>query len=328
MSLKTSLLLVCFVACLGLSDAIRDWDEFKQHFNKTYNQAEEAHRRQLFLTKLAEIDAHNNDTSKTYKKGVNYFSDLTRQEFRQHLGLAPPTGGKGFFGDTPITKYKALSARQAPTSVDWRSKGAVTPVKDQGQCGSCWAFSTTGAIEGAYAIKHNKLISLSEEFLVDCDTSNSGCNGGWPAGSMDFIQSYPGIPTETTYPYKAGSGNAGTCNNPSGNSLSGVTVTGQSNNDGSESTLQTMVANEGPVSVCVDAGDGCDWSSYESGIFNEPGCFQVTDHAVLAVGYSAGSYWIIKNQWGTSWGESGYIRLAFGSDMCGVADYGYIPTTN
>jgi len=265
---------------------------------------------------------------KTYKKGINQFTDMTKEEFRaQFTGAKRPSGGgEGRFGAS--TPFRLPSSRAAvPSAFDWRSRNVVTPVKDQGQCGSCWAFSTTGAVEGAYAIKHGSLISLSEEYLVDCDYNEYGCGGGWPSMAMQYIQQNNGIPKESAYPYTAGSyGVGGYCQNVA---KSGVTVTGQSNNGGSESTLQSMVATVGPVSVCVDAGDGCDWSSYSSGIFNEPGCFYQTDHAVLAVGYDTNAgYWTIKNSWGTSWGKNGYIRLAYGSNMCGVADEGVAPSTN
>jgi len=311
--------------CTSVS-AKHDWDEFKHKFNKTYHDSkEEAYRKDLFLKKAEEIDAHNADTSKTYKKGVNHFTDMTKEEFRAQFTGAKAPESKMLPGEL----YRmAPSPRQTlPSAVDWRTKNVVTPVKDQGYCGSCWAFSTTGALESAYAIKHGSLISLSEEYLVDCDYNNYGCDGGWPDEAMSFIQSGGGIPKETTYPYTAGSYGVGSaCRNVA---KSGVSVTGIKNNGGSEATLKQMVATLGPVSVAVDAGDGCDWSSYSSGIFNEPGCFYQTDHAVLAVGYDTNAgYWLIKNSWSTSWGENGYMRLAYGSDMSGVADYGYIPTSN
>jgi len=324
MSIKICLGVTLWVACFCVfASAKHDWDQYKNNFNKTYhNPKEEAYRKDLFLKKAAEIDLHNADGSKTYKKGINQFTDMTKEEFKvQFTGAKAPSG--------PIEGSRLFSSARAtaPAAIDWRTKNVVTAVKDQGQCGSCWAFSTTGALESAYAIKHGSLISLSEEYLVDCDYNEYGCGGGWPDEAMNYIQSNGGIPTESAYPYTAGTyGVEGACRNTA---KSGVSVTSTSNNGGSESTLKQMVGTVGPVSVAVDAGDGCDWSSYSSGIFNEPGCFYQTDHAVLAVGYDTNAgYWLIKNSWGTWWGENGYIRLAYGSDMCGVADYGYIPASN
>jgi len=322
--LAAALAVAILVAVCSVS-AHHDWEEYKHNHNKTYHDSkEDAYRKEIFLRKVAEMEAHNADTSKTYKKGINRFTDMTAEEFRaQFTGANPAVVNKS----GSVSQFQLSTRASVPASIDWRTHNVVTPVKDQGQCGSCWAFSTTGAVESAYAIKHGSLISLSEEFLVDCDTNEYGCNGGWPDEAMNFIQNSGGIPTESAYPDTAGPyGVASYCQNQAD---SGVSVTGTSGNGGSESTLQQMVGTVGPVSVCVDAGDGCDWSAYQSGIFNEPGCYVQTDHAVLAVGYStSGGYWIVKNSWGTSWGESGYIRLAFGSNMCGVADYGYVPASN
>jgi len=190
--------------------------------------------------------------------------------------------------------------------VDWRTKGAVTPVKNQGQCGSCWAFSATGAIEGWMVAKAGKqLISLSEQAIVDCAKSaGQGCNGGWPNKAIDYA-SQSGLPSESAYAY---TGRDGSCK-----SFTPVVKPGGSSSGQGEATLGGQLAAQ-PVSVCVDASGG--FQSYHSGVFNGP-CGTQINHAILAVGSTA-QYWIVKNSWGTSWGSSGYIYMAKGKNLCGV----------
>ena len=215
-------------------------------------------------------------------------------------GATPPSEPNS--GTKAYSEFNRMQTRALPTTANWVTQGKVTPVKNQGGCGSCWAFSTTGALEASNAIYGNgQLIQLSEEFLVDCNTGsngNWGCNGGWPSIAMNFIQS-AGIPTEQTYPYTAGnSGTAGTCQNLP---RSGVPIVSIANNGGSEYTLQVMVAYEGPTSVCLDARY---FQSYAGGIMNIQGCYQNTNHCILAIGYDENAgIWIMKNQWGTGWGD-------------------------
>ena len=219
-----------------------------------------------------------------------------------------------------------------PPAVDWRTKGVVTPVKDQGQCGGCWAFSTTGALEGAWALAGRGLTSLSEQQLVSCanNSGNNGCGGGWPAlGTAWLIDNPPD--TEASYPYVSGGGSAPACQ-ASGHASSGVNVTGwqtvrpdvSSGNDDMETALAAWTAAYGPVSVLVDAMTQI-WWVYNGGIISDC-CDTDIDHAVLLVGYNqtassddAGEqYWIIKNSWAASWGEQGYARLMRGAGECGI----------
>jgi len=207
---------------------------------------------------------------------------------------------------------------------DWRTKGAVTPIKDQGQCGSCWAFSTTGSFEGAWALKAgNKLLSLSEQQLVDCSSAygNQGCNGGLMDQAFQYIIANNGIASESAYPYQAVTNQ---CMSP----LPPMVATLSSYKDVkqySESSLLTAAA-IGPVSVAIEA-DQESFQFYQSGIYADPNCGTQLDHGVLVVGWGQTSakvnYWIVKNSWGVSWGDKGYIYMARGINapygICGIA---------
>jgi len=213
----------------------------------------------------------------------------------------------------------------APTAWDWRTKGAVTPIKDQGQCGSCWAFSATGSSEGAWALKKgNTLVSLSEQQLVDCSGSfqNQGCNGGLMDYAFQYIIANGGITSEAEYPYTAQTGN---CMSPLPAEVATLSKYADVKQN-SESSLLTA-ATIGPVSVAIEA-DQESFQFYQSGIYADPNCGTQLDHGVLVVGWGQAAstkqnYWIVKNSWGTSWGDNGYIYMARGINapygICGIA---------
>jgi C1A family cysteine protease len=266
------------------------------------------------------IRAHNAKNS-TYTLAMNEHGDLTNDEFLTQ-----------FVGYTPIQRdyirsvnTKMFSAQALPDSVDWVAQGKVNPIKDQGQCGSCWAFSAVGAIESAYAIEQNTSpISLSEQQLVDCSAAqgNQGCNGGLMDQAFEYVKS-KGLTTESNYPYTA---QDGTCNSAKA-AQEAVVITGYTDvatND--ETQLKAAVAQQ-PVSVAVEA-DGLDWQFYRSGVMSDA-CGTNLDHGVVAVGYghdtaSGLDYWKVRNSWGSSWGMSGYVLLKRGSTAgsageCGIA---------
>jgi len=236
--------------------------------------------------------------------GITEFADMTTDEFTNKILMK----------SLPNVDTERISVGgPVPNGVDWRTQGVVSPIKNQGSCGSCWAFSTTGALESAWKRKHGNMPNYSEQQLVDCCGAKGyqcqGCNGAWPEWALNFINAY-GINTESGYPY---TGRLGSCTNPSGTKIlasPGFKMLAA----GDTGSLKTAVGSE-PVSICVDATN---WSLYKSGVFNN--CKNALNHAVLLVGYEDNGTWIVKNSWGTTWGENGFIRLATGN-TCGIADH-------
>jgi len=283
---------------------------------RAYHHDDFFNRFNTFKTNLDFIRRHN-EGDHSYTLAMNQFGDLTAAEFKKYTGYVPR--------DRPrFQPIKAnLGARDVPASVDWRNKNAVTPVKNQGQCGSCWAFSTTGSIEGAWAIKTGNLVSVSEQQLVDCSGSqgDQGCNGGLMDNAFQYVISNGGICAEDAYPYTAQDGTCQTTCSSVVNISSFVDVT-----PGDENALAAAVA-QGPVSVAIEA-DQAVFQFYSSGIVEDGGplgsCGTNLDHGVLAVGYGTDSatnknYWIVKNSWGASWGDKGYVKIFRGANTCGIA---------
>ncbi|XP_048415688.1 procathepsin L-like [Stegostoma tigrinum] len=271
------------------------------------------------------IEQHNLEHSMgkhTFTVGMNQFGDLTFGEFRQLLSAS--SINKAEKSNSKL--FTAQQNIQLPLAVDWRPKGYVTPVKDQGQCGSCWAFSTTGVLEGQVFNKTGKLISLSEQYLMDCSRAvgNAGCNGGSVLAGFLFIKE-KGITSEQSYPYTAKDGNC-----MFNQSCIVATCKGVKRiPSGSEVDLAAAVATVGPISVGIDA-EHRSFMLYKSGIFYEPHCSTDNlDHGILVVGYGVENqkpFWIVKNSWGASWGNRGYVHMA--KDMnnnCGIASNAVYP---
>ncbi|XP_066370841.1 cysteine proteinase COT44-like [Miscanthus floridulus] len=287
-------------------------------------------RLEVFRDNLRYIDAHNAEADAglhTFRLGLTPFADLTVEEYRgRALGFRGRRSGVSAasrVGSGGSTRYRRPRPRggDLPDAIDWRQLGAVTDVKDQQQCGGCWAFSAVAAIEGINAIVTGNLVSLSEQEIIDCDTQDSGCNGGQMENAFQFVINNGGIDTEADYPFIA---TDGTCDVNKENDEKVATIDGfvevPSN---SETALQEAVAIQ-PVSVAIDAS-GRAFQHYSSGIFNGP-CGTNLDHGVTVVGYGSENgrdYWIVKNSWNTDWGEAGYIRMRrnvpWPTGKCGIA---------
>ena len=269
------------------------------------------------------MEAHNAAAEQHgFTLKLNKFSDLTNSEFvKSHNGYRMPK---------QASTHKAVFVPdphfQVPSTVDWRDKGYVTEVKDQGSCGGCWAFGTTGALEGQHFRKTRKLVSLSEQNLIDCDSMNKGCEGGLPFLAFEYIKDNGGIDTEESYPYE---GEDGTCRYSTasiGANCTGYVRVERFNED----ALVNATASVGPISVGIDANH-YSMMHYSSGVYYEPACSEINlDHAVLVVGYGTENgqdYWLVKNSWGTDWGENGYIKMARNrKNNCGIATFPTYPT--
>jgi cysteine peptidase B len=287
------------------------FNQFKIQFNKQYqNTSEESEKRFTFRYNMKQVKIYqNNNPHATF--GMTKFSDMTSKEFKVYHN-SEKYYDKCF--PTPNDFYDPLD--YVNHSINWVDHGAVTPVKNQGQCGSCWSFSTTGNIEGQWAIKKDQLISLSEQELVSCDTTNNGCHGGIMDNAFEWlIRNKDGlITTERNYPYVSGMGNVPQCHlSLTGHAI--VRIRSYINIQQNEMVMANWLYHNGPISIGVDASS---WQTYTGGILTNCKSEQV-DHGVLLVGFNDNHnppYWVIKNSWGADWGENGYIRVAKGSNQC------------
>jgi C1A family cysteine protease len=284
--------------------------------------AETLYRKGVYEDNLRTIINHNTE-GHSWKMGVNKFADLTADEFKARY-----TGGyrarnhkkSGRLGKTRQV-YKDL-----PAGIDWRTEGAVTPVKNQQQCGSCWSFSTTGAIEGAWFLSNGTLVSLSEQQLIDCSTAqgNQGCNGGMMDYAFEYVIQNGGLTTEDAYPYTATGPN--TCE-AAGKSIA-AKISGYTDVPANSDNALMLAVSKQPVSVAIEA-DQAAFQFYTSGVLTAA-CGSSLDHGVLVVGYNSAA-WIVKNSWGADWGDNGYIQLARGSaydpaGQCGILSDPSYPT--
>lgn len=288
------------------------WAQYKSDFHKKYaSDDEDAKRFGFFIENLKIMDQRNAAelaAGGSAIHGLNFLTDLSQEEFRAQYLKADVTK------KTKSAPVAEIKVNTTATIVDWTGV-LTTPVKDQGYCGSCWAFSATEQIESDAMRTLGVDYLLSPEQIVQCDKTSSGCRGGWTESAYTYVKNNGGLETESDYPYTSYLGRTGSCS--SDTSLNVITVSGYTTL-ADETSMAAYVQSTGPLSVCLDASS---WNSYTSGIMSV--CGKSVDHCVQAVGVypaSTSGYWKVRNSWGTSWGESGFIRLSYGSNTCDITN--------
>jgi len=289
------------------------WESYKADFGKNYDtMEEEISRFGHFLTNLKTADMRNEQELLAVGQpvhGITSLSDLSAEEFalrflRSDVNLKTGTG-------------EVLTDLAPPRldlgAVDWSGK-YTTPVKNQGYCGSCWAFSATEQIETDAMRTLGVSYILSPEQITQCDTTSYGCSGGWTENAYNYVKKAGGIATEASYPYTSTSGTTGKCHFSTSSTPPVIAVSGYTTIKG-EPNMGTFVQNTGPLSVCLDASN---FNSYTGGVMSV--CGKSVNHCVQAVGVEINNYWIVRNSWGTSWGESGKIRLKYGQNTCAITN--------
>jgi len=326
----------CYASCVNATTSFElkeSWYQFKKHFGKIYaSLEEETSRFEIFKMNLDQVNLLNQKNGET-SFGITKFMDLSPMEFKSlYLSGYKPSSN---FPNKEVSHSGRKLLSDIPDKMDWRDHGAVTPVKDQGQCGSCWAFSATEAIESGYFMAKKSLPVLSPQQIVSCDNKGHdfGCNGGWPYGAYEYLLKSGGIEAESDYPYTSGGGDSGTCKFDSSKikvELRNYTFAVPPCQQGAcdhqdEQLFAANVVASGPASVCVDATT---WQFYSEGIVRNletcPRDAASLDHCVELVGYdtddSGKKYWIVRNSWNTNWGMKGYILLEMGQNLCGIAN--------
>ncbi|KAL5015485.1 hypothetical protein ScPMuIL_009755 [Solemya velum] len=311
--------LVCTILASPITRELDDeWHSFKSEYAKAYSSDEDYLRRLTWENNIRFIQKHNLEADRglhSFRVGMNAYGDLTDEEFTSTMNgykMANKKNGSNFLPANNV---------DLPSEVDWRTKGYVTPVKDQKQCGSCWAFSAIASLEGQHFKADSQLVSLSEQNLMDCShpEGNNACEGGLMDQAFEYIKKNKGVDTETSYSYKA---RDESCHFNQSNV--GATDTGFMDIEkGNEDALQQAAATVGPISVAIDASRPS-FRFYKTGVYNDHTCSSTRlDHGVTVVGYGMDGghdYWLVKNSWGTSWGNMGYINMSRNrNNQCGIA---------
>ncbi|XP_072381112.1 cathepsin L-like [Diabrotica undecimpunctata] len=306
-------------------------ESIKKKYNKNYKfRSVDNERYKIFQKNLRYIEEHNAERGlSTFEMGVTKFTDMTAEEFSQWVSRSKSNHNEFFSKSrlhTDSLHTDLILKANPPSEVDWRDAGAVTEVKDQDDCGSCWAFSATGGIEGAYFLKNKQLIKLSEQNLMDCDGRSSGCDGGLMTSAFDWILERGGVQTDIDYPYES---RKKVCR--FNNTKTTIPIVGYVNlPQGNEASLQNAVAQK-PVCVGVHASRSMQF--YKKGVMNDAYCCSgmgCLNHGMLIVGYGVDPagipYWCVKNSWGADWGMDGYIRMSRNKkNQCGIATLASYP---
>eukprot|EP01123_Difflugia_compressa_P014102 TRINITY_DN6_c0_g1_i33.p1 TRINITY_DN6_c0_g1~~TRINITY_DN6_c0_g1_i33.p1 ORF type:complete len:354 (-),score=74.03 TRINITY_DN6_c0_g1_i33:60-1049(-) len=287
------------------------FEEYNRFWNKTHSSsAEKLARFRNFLINAEKIEiANKQSTSATF--GFTKFSDLSAEEFKaSYLGAVPPPGSRSA---PALVKERSVEQNAA---IDWVAAGMTTPVKNQEQCGSCWAFSTTETVESANLIAGNAQTIGSPQEIVDCFTGASGCSGGWPVDALNWVVQQGGLDTDSCYPYTAQNGNCASSQCTPSPNLKIATVTSIASDE--QSIYNALKS--APLSICCDASA---WQNYNGGVLTADQCGTSVDHAIQLTGYSPnqGQYWIVRNSWGADWGVNGFIWLQYGQNTCDITGY-------
>lgn len=316
------------VACFIYSSSCyqfysKEWENFKLEHEKNHDPSDDYRRMKIWSRNKEIVEAHNKkfrEGKVSYKKTINKFSDMTEIELKNLYKGLKVEEPKGSYEKRVIFKPTEPIAAEK----DWRTEGAVTEVKNQGACGSCYSFSVTGAVEGQHFLATKQLVSLSEQQIVDCTRGiNFGCDGGFMDKTYGYITSTGGLNTEQSYSYTGDGSQA--CRFDANNV--GATVSGFHFIDNNEDSLLNAVATVGPISVGIYVANS--FYSYGGGVYDEPNCNGQINHGVLVVGYGSengNDYWLVKNSWG-NWGDQGYIKMARNKgNQCSIANYATVPT--
>lgn len=288
-------------------DVLVKFNEFQTKWARNYTGEEYVKRLHYFenhLNKIEELQRQEKGTA-TYTY-LGPFADFSEQEEKHRFGLIP---SPNFLEQVPLAPLLNISL---DGSLDWVAKGAVNPIKNQGQCGSCWAFSTVCNLEGAGFVTTGTLVSVSEQEIVDCDNNDNGCDGGLPSSALQWSSQHGGVASEQNYPYTA---RDGSCRRSIG---AVIHNTGYQRISQDEGQIAQALATYGPLSICVDANG---FNGYNGGVLQNPSCSKsALNHAINIVGYGRDNvdYWKVRNSWGTGWGERGYIRMYRGNCQCGL----------